>query len=45
MLPVGGVKINGDFFSHQSDTEAWDEYDIGSMSHAKFFSPGSLITW
>jgi hypothetical protein len=45
MLPVVGVKIDGDFFPHQSDTKAWDDDDIGSMSHATFFSPGCLITW
>jgi hypothetical protein len=45
MLPVGGVKINGDFFQHQSDTKAWDDDDVGSMSHVNFFSPGCLITW
>jgi hypothetical protein len=45
MLPVVGVKINSDFFLHQSDTEAWDDDDVGSMSHATFFSPGCLITW
>ncbi len=37
MLPVGGVKIDGDFFTHQSDTKAWDDDGIGSTSH--------LITW
>jgi hypothetical protein len=45
MLPVGGVKINGNFFPHQSDTKAWDDDDVGSMSHVTFFSPGFLITW
>ena len=45
MLPVGGVKIDGDFFPHQSDTKAWDDDDVGSMSHVTFFSPGCLITW
>jgi hypothetical protein len=45
MLPVAGVKINGDFFPHQSDIEAWDDDDVGSMSHVTFFSPGCLITW
>jgi hypothetical protein len=45
MLPVGGVKIDGDFFPHQSDTEAWDDDDVGSMSHVTFFLPGCLITW
>ncbi len=44
MLPVGGVKINGDFFPHQSDTKAWDGDDVGSTSHVNFFSPGCLIT-
>ncbi len=45
MLPVGGVKINGDFFPCQSDTEAWDDDDVGSTSHVNFFSPGCFITW
>jgi hypothetical protein len=36
MLPVGGVKIDGDFFPHQSDTKAWDDDDIGSTSHVTF---------
>jgi hypothetical protein len=45
MLPVGGVKIDGNFFQHQSDTKAWDDDDIGSMSHINFFLPGGLITW
>jgi hypothetical protein len=45
MLPVGGVKIDGDIFLHQSDTEAWDDDGIGSMSHTTFFSPGCLIIW
>jgi hypothetical protein len=30
---------------HQSDIEAWDDDDVGSTSHATFFSPGCLITW
>jgi hypothetical protein len=45
MLPVGGVNIDGDFFPHQSDTNAWDDDDVGSTSHLTFFSPGCLITW
>jgi hypothetical protein len=45
MLPVGGVKIDGDFFPHQSDTKAWDDDDVGSTSHVNFFSPDCLITW
>jgi hypothetical protein len=45
MLPVKGVKIDGDFFPHQSDTKAWDDDDIGLTSHVSFFSPGCLITW
>ncbi len=45
MLPVVGVKIDGDFFPHQSDTKAWDDDDVGSMSHVTFFSQGFLITW
>ena len=45
MLPVGGVKIDGNFFLHESDTKAWDDDDVGSMSHVTFFSPGCLITW
>jgi hypothetical protein len=45
MLPVRGVKIDGNFFQHQSDTKAWDDDDVGSMSHVTFFSPGYLITW
>jgi hypothetical protein len=45
MLPVGGVKIDGDFYPHPSDTEAWDDDDVGSMSHITFFLPGCLITW
>jgi hypothetical protein len=45
MLPVGGVKIDVNFFSHQSDTEAWDDDDVGSTSHVTFFSSGCLITW
>ncbi len=45
MLPVGGVKIDGSFFPHQSDTEAWDDDDVGSTSHVTFFSPECLITW
>jgi hypothetical protein len=45
MLPVRGVKIDGDFFPHQSDTKAWDDDDVGSMFHVNFFSPGCFITW
>jgi hypothetical protein len=45
MLPVRGVRIDGDFFPYQSDTEAWDNDDIGSTSHVTFFSPECLITW
>jgi hypothetical protein len=45
MLLVGGVKINGNFFLHLSNTKAWDDDDVGSMSHVTFFSPGCLITW
>jgi hypothetical protein len=45
MLTVGGVKNNGNFFPHQSDTKAWDDDDVGSTSHVTFFSPGCLITW
>jgi hypothetical protein len=45
MLPVGGVKIDGNFFPYQSDTKAWDDDDVGSTSHVTFFSPGCLITW
>ncbi len=45
MLPVRGVKIDGNFFPHQSDTKAWDHDDLGSMSHVTFFSPGCLIPW
>jgi hypothetical protein len=45
MLPVGGVKIDDDFFPYQSDTKAWDDDDIGSMSHVNLFSPGCFITW
>jgi hypothetical protein len=45
MLPVAGVKSNGDFFQYQSDTKAWDDDNVGSMSHVIFFSPGCLITW
>jgi hypothetical protein len=45
ILLVGGVEIDGDFFPHQSDTKAWDDDDVGSMSHVTFFSPGCLITW
>ncbi len=45
MLPVRGVKIDGDFFPYQSDTKAWDDDDVGSMSHVTFFSPGCFITW
>jgi hypothetical protein len=36
MLPVGGVNIDGNFFPYQSDTKAWDDDDIGSMSHVNF---------
>ncbi len=45
ILPVGGVKIDGNFFPHQSDTNAWDDDGVGSTYHAYFFSPGCLITW
>ncbi len=45
ILPIRGVKINGDFFLHQSDTKAWDDDDVGSTSHVTFFLPGCLITW
>jgi hypothetical protein len=45
MLPVGGVKIDGKFFPHQSDTKAWDDDDFGSTSYVIVFSPGCLITW
>jgi hypothetical protein len=45
MLPVAGVKIDGDFFPYQSNTKAWDDDDVGSMSHLTFFSPRCLITW
>ncbi len=45
MLPVAGVKIDGDFFPYQSDTKAWDDDVIGSTSHVTFFSPVCLITW
>jgi hypothetical protein len=45
MLPVVGVKIDGNFFPYQSDTEAWDDDDGGSTSHVTFFSPGCLTTW
>ena len=45
MLPVKGVKIDGDFFPHQSDTEAWDDDDVGSTSHITFFLQRCLITW
>jgi hypothetical protein len=45
MFLVGGVKIDGNFFPHQSDTKAWDDYDVGSTSHITFFSPGCLIIW
>jgi hypothetical protein len=45
MLPVRGVKIDGNFFPYQSDTKAWDDDDVGSTSHVNFFSPGYLITW
>jgi hypothetical protein len=38
MLPVGGVKINGNFLPHQSDIKAWDDVDIGSMSHVHIFT-------
>jgi hypothetical protein len=37
MLPVGGVKIDGNFFLYQSDTKAWDDDDVGSTSHVNFF--------
>jgi hypothetical protein len=36
MFLVGGVKIDGDFFPHQSDTKTWDDDDIGSTSHVTF---------
>jgi hypothetical protein len=39
MFPVAGVKINGDFFPHQSDTKTWDDDDVSSTSHVNFFSP------
>ncbi len=45
MFPVRGVNIDGDFFPYQSDTEAWDDDDVGSTSHVTLFSPGCLITW
>jgi hypothetical protein len=45
MLPVVGVKIDGDFILHQFDTKAWDDDDVGLTSHVIFFSPGCLITW
>ncbi len=45
MLPVRGVKIDGNFFPYQSDTKAWDDDDIGSMSHVNYFSPGCFINW
>jgi hypothetical protein len=45
MLLVGGVKIDGDFFLHQSDTKDWDDDAVGSRSHVAFFSPECLITW
>ncbi len=45
MLLVGGVKIDGNFFPHQSDTKAWDDDDVNSMSHVTLFSLGCLITW
>jgi hypothetical protein len=45
MLPVGGVESNGNFFPHQSDTKAWDDDYVGSMSQITFFSPVCLITW
>ncbi len=45
MLPVAGVKIDGDFFPYQSDNKAWDDDDVGSMSHTNFLPPGCLITW
>jgi hypothetical protein len=37
MLPVVEVKIDGDFFLHQSDTKAWDDNDVGSTSCLIFF--------
>jgi hypothetical protein len=37
MLLVVGVKIDGGFFPHQSDTKAWHDNDVGSMSHVTFF--------
>jgi hypothetical protein len=45
MLSVRGVNTDGNFFPHQSDTEAWDDDGIGSTSHVTFFSPGCLIIW
>ncbi len=45
MLPVRGVKIDGNFFPYQSDTKVWDDDDVGSTSHVTFFSPGCFITW
>jgi hypothetical protein len=45
MLPVGGVKIDVNFFLHQSDTKAWVDDDVGSTSHVNFFSPECFITW
>jgi hypothetical protein len=45
MLPVGGVKIDGNFFPYQYDTKAWDDDDVDSTSHVNFFSPGCFITW
>jgi hypothetical protein len=32
MLPVVGVKIDGDFFPHQSNTKAWDDGNVGYVS-------------
>ena len=43
MLPVGGVKIDGDFFLHQSDTKVWDDDDVGSTSHAFSHQDGSSL--
>jgi hypothetical protein len=45
MLLVGEVKIDGNFFPHQSYTKAWDDDDVGSTSHVNFFSPECFITW
>jgi hypothetical protein len=37
MLPVVGVRIDGNFFPYQSNTKAWDDDDVGSTSHVTFF--------